>query len=397
MPSAQAPAETVQPGSLAEAHAVMRDTGRERLALLIRGGGTKLDWGAPPAAVDVVVDTTALDRVVSHNAADMTASVGAGIPLSRLQPELAAAGQWLAVDPPAGAQGATVGGTLAAGDAGPRRLRYGSIRDLVIGVTVILADGTVARSGGQVIKNVAGYDLGKLFCGSLGTLGLVTEVVVRLHPLPACSRTVRVAVADSRAASRLAGGLRAAPLELSAVEWAAGSLWVRVEGSERGVQGQLATVAQLAGSAGLDSEVLGGEAEDAAWRRLAEAVAGADGETVARAGTVPSRLAEVDDALTRAGRDAGVETTLVSSAALGLHTAVLRGGDGHAHAAAFTAWRAAVAALGGTVTLRRRAWGSGEPVDAWGPPPSAAPVMRRVKAQFDPENRCAPGRFAPWF
>jgi glycolate dehydrogenase FAD-binding subunit len=383
------------PTSLDEATAAVRDSGAAGQSLLVRGGGTKLDWGGRVEA-DAELDTRKLDRLIAHNAGDMTAEVGAGMALARLQEELAGAGQWLALDPPLTDEGATVGGIMAAADAGPRRLRYGAVRDLVIGTTVVLADGTVARSGGHVIKNVAGYDVAKLLCGSLGTLGLIAEVVVRLHPLPAASRTVRVR-ADAQAASALALDLAASPTEPTAVEWSSdGMLTVRVEGGEAGVAAQAPRVVELAGRRGLDAEVVEGDQEAAVWRELAVATAGDDGQTVARAGTLPDRLPLVAAALRQAGDDTGTEVTLVSSACLGSHTAWVAGADAAAHADVVTRWRRAVEAAGGRVTLRRRLDGVDELVDPWGAPPSALALMRRVKRQLDPDDRCAPGRFGSW-
>ena len=137
-----------------------------------------------------MIETTLLDQVVEHAAGDLVATVQAGVRLDRLAEVLGAAGQRLALDPPAlpgssGGTGGTIGGVLATGAAGPLRLRYGTPRDLLIGITVVRADGAVAKSGGKVVKNVAGYDLGKLFAGSRGTLGLITQATFRLHPVPA--------------------------------------------------------------------------------------------------------------------------------------------------------------------------------------------------------------------
>src|SRR5206468_1900573 len=151
------------------------------LSVRVRGGGTKLGWG-PPAAPDVELYTSALDEVVEHNAGDLTAVLQAGVPLAIAQDRFGQEGQELALDPPLAA-GATIGGVVAAGDSGPLRHRFGAARDLVLGVRVALADGTVARAGGKVIKNVAGYDLAKLFAGSFGTLGAIVELAVRLHPI----------------------------------------------------------------------------------------------------------------------------------------------------------------------------------------------------------------------
>lgn len=389
--------DAVRPASLAEARDALLDEGRGR-RLLIRGAGTKQGWGAAPRNVQLVVDTTGLDALVAHDAGDLTATVGAGMPVDRLQRELATAGQWLAIDPPHQRDGATVGGVYAANDSGPRRHRYGSMRDLVIGVTVVLADGAVARSGGHVIKNVAGYDLGKLFCGSLGTLGLAAELVLRLHPLPAGSATVRLAC-SAREATAFLTELGGSTIETSAVDWAGpdpaggGHLWVRVEGSEAGVAAQSAAVGERAERHGLEAAGLAGDAEAAAWDALAAAVTGDEGETVARAGTLPDRLPAVARALADAAATAGVDAALHSHAGLGLHTARLSGGDPAAHADAVAGWRDRVRRLGGHVTVRRRR--DGVDVAAWDPVPAddgAVALMRRIKQEFDPDGRCGPGR-----
>ena len=177
---------------------------RRRQRVRIAGDGTKLGWGNPIAPPDVELRTTSMARVVAHNEGDFTAIVEPGLPFATLQSELAAKGQMLAIDPPAGE--ATVGGVFATSDSGPLRHRYHAPRDLIIGVQLALADGSVARAGGTVIKNVAGYDLAKLFTGSFGTLGLMAEIAVRLHPLPQGTAT---AVGRSDDPAKLAAGAAA--------------------------------------------------------------------------------------------------------------------------------------------------------------------------------------------
>lgn len=391
-------ATTLRPRNLAEARDALRDsTG----TLLFRGAGTKLDWGARGEPIEAVVDTRRLDRLVEHSPGDMTAVVQAGLPLARLQAELAASGQRLALDPPGVAEGATVGGVFAANDAGPIRHRFGTLRDLAIGATLVLADGTVAQAGGRVVKNVAGFDLVRLLCGSLGTLALVTELVVRLHPLPETTSTVRLP-AGPGASTRLALALLAAPIVPAAVDQADGSLFVRLEGRPAGVAAQIDALRRLAAASegealAAGAETLDGQAEQAAWEAITAGHAGKQGETVARAATLPNRLADVADALSRAAAGVEVEAVLSSHAGVGLHTARLRGGDAAAHAAVVRDWRRAVAAMGGSVVLRRRLNGVGDLVDPWydrdGPAPSSLAVMRRVKERIDPGRRCAPGRF----
>src|SRR5918999_4204815 len=163
---------------------------RDLAAVRPRGGGTKLGWS--PAGEGVAdFDTRRLDRIIEHNEGDFTAVLEAGVPLVEAQAAFGAAGQMLALDPPLGeGDAATIGGVIAANDSGPLRHRFGGARDLVLGVTVVLSDGTIAKSGGKVIKNVAGYDLAKLFTGTYGTLGLIASVAVRLHPAPPRTATV---------------------------------------------------------------------------------------------------------------------------------------------------------------------------------------------------------------
>jgi glycolate oxidase FAD binding subunit len=263
----------------------------------IVGAGTKGASNSlllsPGRTADVELSTAGLDRVLEHNAGDLTAILQAGVPLARAQEVFAAEGQMLALDPPDG--GATVGGIVATGDSGPMRHRYGGVRDLVIGVTVALSDGTVARSGGKVIKNVAGYDLAKLVAGSWGTLGVILEVAVRLHPIPRARATAVFEPANADELGRKVLELSHAPLELE-------SLDVHREGSRGTVLARFAGVraAERAEQAGgrlvEDDEELWARQRDAQraavrvaalqtdWPRLCRTADRAGGTLVGRAG-----------------------------------------------------------------------------------------------------------------
>jgi glycolate oxidase FAD binding subunit len=185
---------TVRPESVAEAVEAVRDLSRSGGTLHPVGSGSRSGWGGGDPAASTPVQTAGLDRIVAHNEGDFTAVLQAGVPLAQAQAAFAHSGQWLAIDPPPHAEkgSGTIGGLVATADSGPSRHGYGGVRDVVIGTTVVLADGSLARSGGTVIKNVAGYDLGKLLTGSYGTLGLIVEVAVRLHPVPPTTATVVV-------------------------------------------------------------------------------------------------------------------------------------------------------------------------------------------------------------
>jgi glycolate oxidase FAD binding subunit len=393
---------TERPTSVAEAAACLRDTDG---TVLFRGAGTSLDWAGRVGATDLVLSSEAMTDVLAHTPADMTAAVQAGTPLAALQERLGAHGQWLALDPPTEGDGATVGGLLAAGDSGPSRLRYGNLRDLVIGVTLVLPDGTVGHSGGHVIKNVAGYDLAKLVHGSLGSLAFVAEVVLRLHPRPQRSVTT-VADADVTAAAEATRLLARSSVEPTAVEWVDGEgdepgrLVVRCTGSPRAVEAAVAQLTRVLEDVGLTPRpVDDGGIDDAeqVWRDLAARVRGTDGDTVLRVATLPSDLeALAAHARAQAGA-AGCTVRLSSSVALGVHTLRLSGGTSDATAGAVAAIRQHALDRGGSVMLRRRPRDLDDHLDPLGPPPSSVDLLRRVKAQLDPTGRCAPGRFAPWY
>src|SRR6266567_5175588 len=245
------PSFVASPGSTAEAAALLRAAASFGLTVVPRGAGTGLSWGASPSSCDLVVDLRSMDQVLEHAAGDLVARVQAGLTMGRLASALATAGQELALDVPADA---TVGGVVAAGAAGPLRMRYGTPRDLLIGITVVRADGVVAHAGGKVVKNVAGYDLGKLFAGSQGTLGLITEATFRLHPLPAAVAWVTAEFGPAERAGAVAAVAAAAgsPLVPSAVEldWPGGSqrplrVGVLLEGTGPGVAERAKQMSEL--------------------------------------------------------------------------------------------------------------------------------------------------------
>ncbi|MFN2468826.1 MAG: FAD-binding oxidoreductase [Gaiellaceae bacterium] len=238
---------------------------------------------------DLVLSTARLDRVLEHEAGDLTATVEAGIRLSALNAALAAHGQMLALDPPSDP---SVGACIAGDLSGPRRHRYGTVRDLVLGVTVVLADGTVASSGGKVVKNVAGYDLGKLFCGSCGRLGLIARASLRLHPRPAAARTLVVRAETPGGARQAVQALHRSTLVPSAVDvlWP-GRICVLFEGMERAAAAQLDAARSL----------LGGAEDGDAWREVAERQLAARGRIAFPPGRLEHVLSARDTALVRAG------------------------------------------------------------------------------------------------
>jgi glycolate oxidase FAD binding subunit len=237
---------------------------------------------------DLVLSTRLLDQVLEHEAGDLTAIVEAGIRVRDLNDRLADHGQMLALDPPGNP---TVGACVAANLSGPRRHRYGTARDLVIGMTVVLGDGTVASSGGKVVKNVAGYDLGKLFCGSEGRFGLIARVALRLHPRPEAARTLAVPLGSARDAATKARAILRSPVDASAVDvvWP-GRLAVLIEGSRAAVDEQFAVL----------QGVVGGEEDAGAiWAETAERQERARGRLLFAAGELEQTLGEVDEAVVR--------------------------------------------------------------------------------------------------
>jgi glycolate oxidase FAD binding subunit len=433
------PRYAASPASVAEASAVMRVAAEQDLTVVARGSGSRLDWGAPPNSCDLVIDTLRLDQVLEHAAGDLVTRVQAGVGLRELGELLAAAGQQLALDLMPGANGyhlagsATVGGTLATGMAGPRRLRYGTPRDLVIGITVVRADGTVASSGGKVVKNVAGYDLGKLFAGSYGTLGLIAEAVFRLHPLPAAAAYTTVDGAGPTDAYQAVAAAAASEVAPTAVEISRAGrgdpvrVGVLLEGDPDGVGERAAHLGKLLGGAAVTSADAPGW-----WGRIEPwpgpggtgaadgpdadggpgAGGGPDGSgTLIRvafwAGALPAVLATID----RAAEVAGLDPLVAGSAAAGVIYVGFGAGAGPAAVARFVAaLREAIArgeadarpasapvpdsppVLASAVVVRAPP-AVRQQVDVWGPVPGL-PLMRAVKDQFDPGHRMAPGRFA---
>ncbi|MEU0567078.1 FAD-binding oxidoreductase [Nonomuraea sp. NPDC005983] len=358
------PSWVVLPETVEEVSSVLRACAEHDLAVVPVGGGTKLHWGRPPERCDVLLDLCCLNEVLEHAAGDLVVRTQAGVTMGALAAALAEKGQELALDT---APDATVGGTLATATAGPRAFRYGTARDLLIGITVVLADGTVARSGGKVVKNVAGYDLGKLFTGSYGTLGVIAEATFRLHPLPADSRWVVAEVEPSRL-REVAAALAASQAEPSAVEVdrpdpeGPVTLAVLVEGTA--AEPRALVLREIIGA----GEVAG---EPPSWWGVIP-----QDEVLVEVRFLPSVL----DGVLDAAREAGFR--LRGSPVSGrLH--LTPAGDAGAETLARLRERTGRM----TVLATQR-----EDVDRWGEV-SALPLMRRVKERFDPGRTLSPGRF----
>jgi glycolate oxidase FAD binding subunit len=358
--------EVAHPTSTAEVADVMRDAAGRGLTVVARGRGTKHTWGLPVSA-DLVVDLSGMDRVLDHQSGDLIVDVEAGARLAEVQAHVGKERQRLALDEMV--PGATVGGALATNTSGPQRVLAGTARDLLIGITVVRADGVVAKAGGRVVKNVAGYDLGKLMVGSFGTLAVITEAVFRLHPVPAEQRWVSVPVDDAGRAHELAQAV----VHSQVVPWAVeldwpGTLTVLVGGRRDGVEARADAVRRLLGDAATTADTAPpGWASYPSGRPVLLKV------TFALSG-LADVLAAAEGLRVRGSAGAGV-----------LYAAA-------EDAARLEPLREVCGRYGGSVVVLDAPAEVKDAVDVWGPVP-AIDLMRRVKQQFDPENRLAPGRF----
>jgi glycolate oxidase FAD binding subunit len=373
----------VTPTDTAETAAVLAAASASGLAVVARGAGTTISWGAPPERVDVVVDTTALAGITEHVAGDLVAVVRAGTRLVDLQAGLRPFGQRLALDGDHGE--ATIGGLLALGISGPSRLLHGTLRDLLIGATMVRADGAVAHTGGKVVKNVAGFDLGKLLHGSWGTLGVITEAVFRLHPIPPAARWVTVPFGDPTRAAALTQLVLQAQLVPAAVEIdvppeGPGELAVMLEGPVATTDGRAEAAVALLGSG-----AVAGESPPSWWGRRPAAPGGVLVRVTTEIAGVGDLVAEL-----RAGP---LHPHVRGSAGVGSLLAGLPGdSDPAALGELVSRLRKQMGKWGGSIVIVDGPLDLVAGLDRWGPV-AGLDLMRRVKDRFDPTHVLAPGRF----
>ncbi len=401
------PQAVARPQTAEETAALLQAAGEVRAAVFPWGGGAHQHLGGPPARVDLVIETTRQTGITDYTPADYVVAVRAGTPFRDLQAALGAHRQWLPLDPP-GAGSATVGGLVAANRNGPRRLLWGSIRDLLIGIRVALPTGEVIRAGGKVVKNVAGYDLAKLFIGSLGAAGIVTEATFKVSPHPGEGQTVLVAVPDAAAAHALAAAVLRSYLLPSALEAAnppalrrlaaaagiqapAPEAWgvlMLVEGLEESRARHVNEMRTLAGGR---LEVLDGTAHAALWEAVSEFPSPTThpGGVVCRCGGPIARWIEFVRALEGAAPGIGGPVEVLAHAGSGLLYAA--GSEAGAPVLLDALGRAA-AEVGGYAVLEAAPAALKARLPVWGAPPGGLALMRRLRQAYDPRGIMVPGR-----
>lgn len=414
------PCAVAFPGTVEETARVVAAAAAARVPVIPWGGGTEMGLGAPPRDGALVVVTRRLTRVLEHEPGDLTATVEAGITMDALQTALGAKGQWVSLDPPFPAR-ATLGGVLATSASGPSRYLYGTARDLVIGIRVVAADGALVRAGGKVLKNVAGYDLAKLYVGSLGSLGLIVEVTLKLRPRPDASRACWAAFGDVASAGAAVGAVMASDLMPHAIELLDAEAAAACDTATRVLPGRREVTegaALLLGFDGLPATVAWqlGEAERLLRAAGARAVTVLDDAAAASAfafvrdirAAVPQPLAvakvgvlpaQVGPYVTEAGaavRASGLRLVSAAHAGSGILTLVLAAGaDGRGAAAtvkALALLRDEARARGGQFVVEWAPLAVKEEVSVWDPPSPAVRLMQRIKANLDPDGIMNPGR-----
>ncbi len=379
----------VAPASSEQVAAVLRFANEYGLSVLPTGSGSKLAWGNP-VAPNIELSLVRINSVVEHAWQDLTCTVQAGCTWDKLQSELARHGQMVALDP-LWPERATVGGIVAANDSGAQRLRYGGLRDLVIGMTIVLADGTIAKSGGKVVKNVAGYDLHKLLTGSFGTLGVITQVNFRLHPVEQHARTFTATAQYATQLAQPLADLLHAQLAPSAIQLRAAvgqcMLDVRLCARPECLDDHAAQLRTIFNGNSL------AEASESAWQAREHLFTSS--AAILKASMLPAELCVTADAIKESSVAEGVDASIVAQAT-GLATIALndpRADAPDAIVRLIENLRARLRPSGGSVVLLQPPAALRSVLDVWDCRSDALPLMREIKRRFDPNRTLNPGRF----
>ena len=423
------PTMVFEPVNEVELATALRYADSAGLSVIPRGSGSKLGWGNPPTRADLVLSTARLNRVIEHAWADLTVSVEAGCTIETLQDTLAQHGQRIAIDP-LWPEHATVGGLLSTNDSGTLRIRYGGLRDLIIGATIALPDGTLASSGGKVVKNVAGYDLPKLVTGALGTLGVITRAVFRLHPLPHQVRSFTFVARDAADANRLVLAIQDSKLAHTGLQvrfnsGAQPEVDICFDGTEVGLAAQSGTLRKLAAPA---TET---HSNDDVWHARQHLFGAArpyrsepwnaasllSSVALAKEEARPTASTPVDAPPTQDSQPAAIAKFSVLPASiantcqqvrdlaepLNVHWSAVAQGTGlgwirlgpantNAIQQVLQKLRSQLEPAGGSLVVQYRSSEILE-IEAWGNPGDALPLMLSVKQQFDVRKTLNPGRF----
>ena len=408
----------VYPTTAEEVAAILRCAAQHDLGVIPCRNGTKLGVGNPPRRFDVALSLKDMNRVWHYEAADLTITAEPGMKFGDFQHFVSRDGLWLPLDPPGGSR-ASLGGIVATNACGPLRLTYGAPRDMVLGMKIATGEGKVVKAGGRVVKNVAGYDIGKLLIGSYGTLGVIVETSFKLFPLPRRRATFAIAVgtlgigrdlrrriqksplAPARMVLMNAGGVRMAAANPPGREAKEPEIWLEMAGSKRVIERCERELAELGKeSAVVPRSVESAEAE-AAWARLTDlrtCLPELSAEAIILKATLPDSASE--ELISRAEQEAeGEKAKLAAVAQLGVGIVLLSVLSQHAAptmVSMIRRLRDAAQALGGALVVERCPLEIKTELDVWGAPGNDFELMRKLKALWDPKGILAPGRFLGW-
>lgn len=393
------PSCIVYPHTEAELASVIACAHQNNWRVLPCGSGSKLGWGGLVENVQLVVSTERLNHLIEHAAGDLTVTVEAGTKLADIQDALRSSRQFVALDPPT-PKSATIGGIIATAAAGSWRQRYGGVRDQLLGITFVRADGQIAKAGGRVVKNVAGYDLMKLFTGSYGTLGIITSATFRVYPLPEASSTI-VLTGTKDAIAQAFTSQRASALAPTAVDLLSTTLVARLgigqglglmarfQSMTESVKQQSAGLLELGKQLGLQGAIYDGDETDL-WQKV--------GEQMQVSTTEPVMTCKIGVLPTAAIATLNQLDSVAPSQAIGLIHAGSGLGLLRLEASAVTAqilleMRSLCETQGGFLTVLEAPVTLKQQLDVWGYSRNGVDLMRRIKQQFDPENLLSPHRF----